>query len=109
MLASADNPLGAIPGFNHPKEDFQTVRDVSVIFPAFNEEGNIRCTVETVIRGRPQGAGEKEKIVVGGGCKEGSALGCGEVGDQFPQNEINWYVENTGEKARPIKEGKLTK
>src|SRR5207245_9479360 len=50
MLASADNPLGAIPGFNHPKEDFQTVRDVSVIFPAFNEEGNIRCTVETVIR-----------------------------------------------------------
>src|SRR2546430_5952195 len=69
MLASADNPLGAIPRFNHPKEDFQTVRDVSVIFPAFNEEGNIRCTVETVIRGRPHAAARWEETFLGGGGK----------------------------------------
>src|SRR5947208_15495815 len=87
MLASADNPLGAIPGFNHPKEDFQTVRDVSVIFPAFNEEGNIRCTVETVIRGRPKGGVKWGIIFVGGGNSDATALVSDGVEDKFPRVE----------------------
>src|SRR5437870_7552261 len=99
MLASADNPLGAIPGFNHPKEDFQTVRDVSVIFPAFNEEGNIRCTVETVIRGLPKVAMKWEIIVVDGGKSDAAALVCGEVKGQFPEGEIIRHGEKRGYSA----------
>src|SRR5437870_13460464 len=99
MLASADNPLGAIPGFNHPKEDFQTVRDVSVIFPAFNEEGNIRCTVETVIRARPKDAMKWEIIVVDGGNSDATALCCCEVKAQFPEAEGTRHGQNTGDRA----------
>ncbi len=45
-----DNRLAAISWCDHPKGHVQTVRTISVIFPAFNEEDNIRCTVETMIR-----------------------------------------------------------
>jgi len=99
MLASADNPLGAIPGFNHPKEDFQTVRDVSVIFPAFNEEGNIRCTVETVIRALPKVAMKWEIIVVDGGNSDATALVCDELKAQFPEVEIIRHGQNRGYSA----------
>ena len=99
MLASADNPLGAIPGFNHPKEDFQTVRDVSVIFPAFNEEGNIRCTVETVIRALPKVAMKWEIIVVDGGNSDATALVCDEVKAQFPEVEVIRHGQNRGYSA----------
>src|SRR5437763_14226365 len=104
MLASADNPLGAIPGFNHPKEDFQTVRDVSVIFPAFNEEGNIRCTVETVIRGPPQGAVKWEGIFFGGGNNGVTALVRDALKAQFPEDEVICHEQNSGHSAR-IKNG----
>src|SRR2546430_6741692 len=100
MLASADNPLGAIPRFNHPKEDFQTVRDVSVIFPAFNEEGNIRCTVETVIRGAPQVAVKREIIVFGGGENDATALVFDAVKNHIPQDERIYYGRRKGEKAQ---------
>ena len=99
MLASADNPLGAIPRFNHPKEDFQTVRDVSVIFPAFNEEGNIRCTVETVIRALPKVAMKWEIIVVDGGNSDATALVCDELKAQFPEVEIIRHGQNRGYSA----------
>jgi len=99
MLASADNPLGAIPGFNHPKEDFQTVRDVSVIFPAFNEEGNIRCTVETVIRALPKVAMKWEIIVVDGGNSDATALVCDELKAQFPEVEVIRHGQNRGYSA----------
>src|SRR5947208_17161448 len=101
MLASADNPLGAIPGFNHPKEDFQTVRDVSVIFPAFNEEGNIRCTVETVIRALPQVGVEMEKIVVDRGNRHATPLGCDEVEAQIPEVEVIRHLQNRGYHEAP--------
>ena len=99
MLASAENPLGAIPGFNHPKEDFQTVRDVSVIFPAFNEEGNIRCTVETVIRALPKVAMKWEIIVVDGGNSDATALVCDELKAQFPEVEVIRHGQNRGYSA----------
>src|SRR5207244_11345889 len=100
MLASADNPLGAIPGFNHPKEDFQTVRDVSVIFPAFNEEGNIRCTVETVIRERPQVAVEWEGNVGDRGNRDAAALGSGEMEDQIPEVCETLHGRNKGNRGQ---------
>src|SRR2546430_14388903 len=101
MLASADNPLGAIPRFNHPKEDFQTVRDVSVIFPAFNEEGNIRCTVETVIRAARLYAVKWGRIVVGGGGKDAAGGGCVVFGASFALifRILYWRTEGGGRQA----------
>jgi glycosyltransferase involved in cell wall biosynthesis len=96
MLASADNPLGAIPGFDRPKGDFQAVRDVSVIFPAFNEEGNIRCTVETVIRVLPKVAMKWEIIVVDDGSSDATALVCDELKPQFPEVEVIRHGQNRG-------------
>jgi hypothetical protein len=96
MLASADNPLGAIPGFDRPKGDFQTVRDVSVIFPAFNEEGNIRCTVETVIRVLSKVAMKWEIIVVDDGSSDATALVCDEWKAQFPEVEVIRHGQNRG-------------
>src|SRR5947208_16211299 len=96
MLASAENPLGAIPGFNHPKEDFQTVRDVSVIFPAFNEEGNIRCTVETVIRAPPKVALIWAILFVGGGKTGETPLVCSTVKAQFPYVKVISHTPKRG-------------
>ena len=96
MLASADNPLGAIPGFDRPEGDFQPVRDVSVIFPAFNEEGNIRCTVETVIPVLPKVAMKWEIIVVDDGSSDATALVCDELKAQFPEVEVIRHGQKRG-------------
>jgi glycosyltransferase involved in cell wall biosynthesis len=96
MLASADNPLGAIPGFDRPKGDFQPVRDVSVIFPAFNEEGNIRCTVETLIPVLPKVAMKWKIIVVDDGSSDATALVCDELKVQFPEVEVIRHGQKRG-------------
>jgi glycosyltransferase involved in cell wall biosynthesis len=50
------------------------VRELSVIFPAFNEEENIRCTVETILKVLPEVATKCEIIVVDDGSSDTTAL-----------------------------------
>ncbi|OLE12535.1 MAG: hypothetical protein AUG52_03530 [Verrucomicrobia bacterium 13_1_20CM_3_54_17] len=75
------------------------MRDVSVIFPAFNEEGNIRCTVETVIRALPKVAMKWEIIVVDGGNSDATALVCDELKAQIPEVEVIRHGQNRGYSA----------
>ena len=56
---------------------------LSVIFPAFNEEGNIRCTVETMTQVLPKVATRWEIIVVDDGSSDATALICPELKAQY--------------------------
>ncbi len=70
--------------------------DLSVIFPAFNEEGNIRCTVETMIRVLPKVATSWEIIVVDDGSSDATALICQELKAQYPEVEVIRHGHNRG-------------
>ena len=70
--------------------------DVSVIFPAFNEEGNIRCTVETMIQVLPKVATRWEIIVVDDGSSDATALICKELKSQYPQVDVICHRQNRG-------------
>jgi len=72
------------------------VGDVSVIFPAFNEEGNIRCTVETMIQVLPKVATRWEIIVVDDGSSDATALICKELKSQYPQVDVICHRQNRG-------------
>jgi glycosyltransferase involved in cell wall biosynthesis len=72
------------------------VRDLSVVFPAFNEEGNIRRTVETVIKVLPKVATRWEIIVVDDGSSDGTAVICDQLKRQYPQVEVIRHGENRG-------------
>jgi glycosyltransferase involved in cell wall biosynthesis len=72
------------------------VGDLSVIFPAFNEEGNIRCTVETMIRVLPKVATSWEIIVVDDGSSDATALICQELKAQYPEVEVICHGHNRG-------------
>jgi glycosyltransferase involved in cell wall biosynthesis len=72
------------------------VRDLSVVFPAFNEEGNIRRTVETAIKVLPKVATRWEIIVVDDGSSDGTALICEELKAQYPEVEVIRHGQNRG-------------
>ena len=70
--------------------------DLSVIFPAFNEEGNIRRTVETMIRVLPKVATTWEIIVVDDGSSDATALICQELKAQHPEVVVICHGQNRG-------------
>ena len=72
------------------------MRDLSVIFPAFNEEANIRCTVETMIRVLPKVAMRWEIIVVDDGGSDATVLICDELKAQHPEVEVIRHRQNRG-------------
>jgi hypothetical protein len=72
------------------------MRDISVIFPAFNEEGNIRCTVETMLKVLPKVATRWEVIVVDDGSSDATALICDELKAQHPEVEVIRHQQNRG-------------
>jgi len=72
------------------------VRDISVIFPAFNEEGNIRCTVETALTVLPKIATRWEVIVVDDGSSDATALICDDLKARYPEVEVICHGQNRG-------------
>jgi glycosyltransferase involved in cell wall biosynthesis len=72
------------------------VRDISVIFPAFNEEGNIRCTVETALKVLPKIATRWEVIVVDDGSSDATALICDDLKARYPEVEVICHGQNRG-------------
>jgi hypothetical protein len=69
---------------------------LSVIFPAFNEEGNIRRTVETALKVLPKVATRWEIIVVDDGSSDATALICDELKAQHPEVEVIRHEQNRG-------------
>ena len=72
------------------------MRDISVIFPAFNEEANIRCTVETAIKVLPKVATRWEIIVVDDGSSDATALICDDLKARYREVEVIRHGQNRG-------------
>jgi len=72
------------------------VRDLSVIFPGFNEEGNIRCTVETIIKVLPEVATRWEIIVVDDGSSDTTALICDDLKARYSEVVVIRHGQNSG-------------
>jgi glycosyltransferase involved in cell wall biosynthesis len=69
---------------------------MSVIFPAFNEEGNIRRTVETIVEVLPKVAITWEIIVVDDGSSDATASICDDVKARYPEVEVIRHGQNKG-------------
>jgi hypothetical protein len=72
------------------------VRDISVIFPAFNEEGNILCTVETMLKVLPKHATRWEVIVVDDGSSDATPLMCDRLKARYPEVDVIRHEQNRG-------------
>lgn len=72
------------------------MRGISVIFPAFNEEANIRCTIETAIKVLPKIATTWEIIVVNDGSADATALICDELRARYPEVKVIHHQHNKG-------------
>ena len=72
------------------------MRELSVIFPAFNEEENIRRTVETAIRVLPDVATKWEIIVVDDGSTDTTALICDDLKARYPEVQVIRHGQNRG-------------
>ncbi|MGI8890104.1 MAG: glycosyltransferase family 2 protein [Chthoniobacterales bacterium] len=69
---------------------------LSVIFPAFNEEANIRHTVEAARMVLPKLADTWEIILVNDGSRDATTPICDELAEQFPEVRAVHHVENRG-------------
>ena len=72
------------------------MRDISVIFPAFNEEGNILCTVETMLKVLPKHATRWEVIVVDDGSSDATPLMCDRLKARYPEVDVIRHEQNRG-------------
>ena len=72
------------------------MRELSVIFPAFNEEANIRCTVETAIKVLPNVATRWEIIVVDDGSSDATARICDDLKARYREVEVIRHGQNRG-------------
>jgi glycosyltransferase involved in cell wall biosynthesis len=69
---------------------------LSVIFPAFNEEANIRQTVESARLVLPELAETWELILVNDGSKDATTPICDELAAQYPEVRAIHHVDNRG-------------
>jgi glycosyltransferase involved in cell wall biosynthesis len=69
---------------------------LSVIFPAFNEEANIRHTVEAARLVLPKLAQTWEIILVNDGSRDATTPICDELAEQYPEVRAIHHVENRG-------------
>lgn len=69
---------------------------LSVIFPAFNEEANIRYTVEAARLVLPKLAQTWEIILVNDGSRDATTPICDGLAEQYPEVRAIHHVENRG-------------
>lgn len=69
---------------------------LSVIFPAFNEEANIRHTVESARKVLPKLAQTWEIILVNDGSRDATTPICDELAEQYPEVRAVHHVDNRG-------------
>jgi len=74
----------------------ERLRPVSVIFPAFNEEGNIARTVETTVKVLPKVAANWEIVVVDDGSSDATAPICMDLQTRYPELVLIRHARNRG-------------
>jgi len=79
-----------------PEEGAPMCTTMSVIFPAFNEEGNIRRTVEAALKVLPKVAMSWEIIVVDDGSSDATAPICYALKARYPEVEVISHGQNRG-------------
>ena len=72
------------------------MKSLSVIFPAFNEEANIRAVVEDAYRTIPKLAPIFEIIVVNDGSKDRTGEICDRLGEELSNVRVVHHVRNRG-------------
>ena len=74
----------------------ESAATLSVIFPAFNEEANIRYTVESARKVLPKLAKTWEIILVNDGSRDATTPICDELAEQYPEVRAIHHVDNRG-------------
>ncbi len=72
------------------------MKSLSVIFPAFNEEANIRAVVEDAYRTIPKFAPNFEIIVVSDGSKDRTGEICDRLAEELPNVRVVHHERNCG-------------
>src|SRR5438477_745107 len=95
----SDRPLQRIGAHECLNRKVQTVaksQSLSVIFPAFNEEANIRAVVEDACQTIPKFAPVFEIIVVNDGSKDRTAEICDDLALEFSNVRVVHHARNQG-------------
>ena len=69
---------------------------MSVIFPALNEEKNIKQTVEKAVKVLPKVAGEWEIVIVDDGSSDATTVICADLKARYPQVDVVRHEQNRG-------------
>ncbi len=93
MQTSSSHPPGAI---ERPGPQEVRSATLSVIFPAFNEEANIKDTVESARRVLPKLAKTWEIILVNDGSQDATTPLCDELAAKYPEVRAIHHVDNRG-------------
>ena len=72
------------------------MKSLSVVFPAFNEEANIRAVVEDAYRTVPKLAPIFEIIVVNDGSKDRTGEICDRLVEELPEVRVVHHPRNRG-------------
>jgi glycosyltransferase involved in cell wall biosynthesis len=82
---------------NHTNGSIQrTTKSLSVVFPAFNEEGNIRAVVEDAYRNLRNLTPVFEIIVVNDGSRDRTGEICDSLAQEFPEMRVVHHPRNRG-------------
>src|SRR5581483_5663073 len=74
----------------------RTTKSLSVVFPAFNEEGNIRAVVEDAYRNLRNLTPVFEIIVVNDGSRDRTGEICDGLAKEFPEMRVVHHPRNRG-------------
>lgn len=77
-------------------EIFKRCRSMSVIFPALNEEKNIKRTVEAAVRVLPKVAASWEIMIVDDGSSDATTAICGDLKARYREVEVIRHEQNRG-------------
>lgn len=94
LMKDSDNTGHSRNGRNGSR--YEPASSLSVIFPAFNEEANIRHTVESAREVLPKLARKYEIILVNDGSRDATTPICDELAEQYPEVRAIHHVDNRG-------------
>jgi len=77
-------------------EIFKRCGSMSVIFPALNEEKNIKSTVEAAVKVLPRVASSWEILIVDDGSSDSTTVICGDLKRKYPDVEVIRHERNRG-------------
>ena len=69
---------------------------MSVIFPAFNEEANLKRTVDEAVNVLPKVATSWEILIVDDGSRDATSAICGDLKARYPEVQVIRHEQNEG-------------